>query len=333
MPSLTNQFNEVLANTMDFKPDIIYLSVGSALGHHPQEINPNTNQQIPIFLDKYNGKKKVIILIDPGLETPLKSESTIPMEIYFLSDDGKFRIFRTTCGNTLIFAISSRFYWEDEKHCPHEDSQLVPICNNFLVKLIEFNLHNKSKLIGQDFTGRDTRNAYNSLGNIFDKNEYYKRVLFDITYGDSGCFVDFSKSPIIYDQEDNFVQVRNKKLIELRRILPHYFKKMAESRINLVLWHLNRQLRIFRGELTHEPFHKSHFRIICNEITDIYSIPDLNSIDEETIKHIIIIVLSDILDSLDIPSAEIISEIQKVNFNQGELIKIFGPIRAVINEL
>jgi len=333
MPSLTNQFNEVLANTMDFNPEVIYLSVGSAMGHYAQEINPTTNQQIPIFLDKYNGKRKVIILVDPGLETPLKSESTVPMEIYFVSNDGKFRIYRTRCGNTLIFAISNRFYWEDERHCPHEDSQLVPICNNFLIKLIEYTLKNRSKLIGQDFTGRDTRNAYNSLENIFDKNEYYKRVLFDITYGDSGCFIDFSKTPIIYDQENNFVQIKNKKLVELRRILPHYFKKMVESRINLVIWHINRQLRIFKGELEHETFQKSHFRIICNEISNIYSLPNLNDVDEDIIKNIINILLSDILDSLDIPSADIISEIHKTNFNQGELIKIFGPIRAIVSEL
>jgi len=333
MPSLSEQFNEVLANTMEFNPAIIYLSVGSALGHRPQEINPNTNQQIPLFLDKYNGMRKVIILIDPGLETPLRSESTAPMEIYFVSDDGKFRVFRTKDGNTLIFAISNRFYWEDERHCPNEDSQLVPICKNFLIKLTEYTLLNRSKLIGQDFTGRDTRNAYNSLGNIFDKDEYYKRVLFDITYGDSGCFVDFSTTPIIYDQEDNFVQIKNKKLSELKRILPAYFKKMAESRINLVLWHLNRQLRIFKGELEHESFQKSHFRIICNEISNIYSLPDLNNVDEDIIKNIITIVLSDILDSLEIPSDEIISEIQKINFNQETLINFFVPIKAIISGL
>lgn len=333
MPSLTDQFNEVLANTINFNPNIIYLSVGSALGLHPQEINPRTNQQIPLFLDKYNGQKKVIILIDPGLENPLKSESTVPMELFFMSENGKFRILRTNDDSTLIFAISKHFYWEEERHCPQEDIQIIPTCVNFLIKLIEYTMQHDCKLIGQDFSGRDIRNAYNSLTNIFDKDQYHKKVLFDITYGDGGCFVDFSKTPIIYDQEGNFLQIKNKKLSELRRILPVYFKKTVDSRINHILWHINRQLRIFRGELSHEAFQKSHFKIVCNEISSIYSLPDLNQIDEEKIKQIITIVLLDILESLDIPSDEIISEIQKTNFNQGELIKIFGPIRTIVNEL
>jgi hypothetical protein len=61
-------FNTI--KTSDF--DIIYMAIGCSMEYY-NEVTTNNNQQYPIFLDNFN--KKVILLIDPLLETPLKIET------------------------------------------------------------------------------------------------------------------------------------------------------------------------------------------------------------------------------------------------------------------
>ena len=51
---------------------VVYLGIGSAMSSYNQVTSTN-NQQSPCFLEKIPGKK-VIILIDPALESPLKTE-------------------------------------------------------------------------------------------------------------------------------------------------------------------------------------------------------------------------------------------------------------------
>ena len=40
-----------------FKPEIIYLAVGCAMSYY-SNINPNNNQQYPLFLHPFTNKKK-----------------------------------------------------------------------------------------------------------------------------------------------------------------------------------------------------------------------------------------------------------------------------------
>ena len=78
MQTLHDIYDTVFSTISNFEPELIYFAVGSALGHYNNVIiKPSEHQQYPSILSKYNEQKKVIILMDGGLESPLKMEEVV----------------------------------------------------------------------------------------------------------------------------------------------------------------------------------------------------------------------------------------------------------------
>ena len=65
-------WNFIFDKIKEFQFNLIYMAVGCSMKDY-NIITLKNNQQYPSFLNKY--KKKVIILIDPLLEYPLKLET------------------------------------------------------------------------------------------------------------------------------------------------------------------------------------------------------------------------------------------------------------------
>ena len=152
MPDLRTIYDIILSNLYSYEPKLIYFSVGSALGHRA-EIKPNQNQQYPFpILDKYKGHKKVIILMDENLESPLKIEADINLSL--IDKDKIFRIL--TNEDTLVFAINHHYYFDES---PHQDNYTFQHHFGFLMNLVTFALSNKSKLIIQNFAGPCIQNS------------------------------------------------------------------------------------------------------------------------------------------------------------------------------
>lgn len=186
--------NKILKNTA-----ITYVGIGSAMPDY-QEVTDKNNQQYPCFLDKFNGKK-VIILIDPMLERPLKVES------YFLKRGQALEMVELCdCRylynqNIDLFAINSNFYYMNPTgyNADHDISIIINLISACM---------NGAKLILQDYTGKNTVEFYTSLFNIFNRQDMINNILFDVTQKDGGCFIEFEPNMVKLDSLGNFIQDR-----------------------------------------------------------------------------------------------------------------------------
>ena len=156
------------------KPELIYVAIGCALGHHPPNGTHLSPQQLPPFVQHATGQR-LCVLIDPMLEEPPRQKP--------LAD--------ATPGVTLI-SLRQPFQFEDPTH------------SAFLHSLIHLAVASESRtrLIVQDYSGRDILPYYpiDTYG-----PRLTARVLYDVTYNDGGCFVDLDKVAIFHEANGNFL--------------------------------------------------------------------------------------------------------------------------------
>ena len=293
-------YSELLNSIKSYQPEIIYLSVGCSMERY-ENITPENNQQNPLFMQKYINKK-CYILIDPSLETPLRLESQIALNE--VSNKENYRVLTNT--NYLVFGINKHFYYG------HDDKD-----NNyiFLLSLIEYTLEYNTKFILQDYTGRDISNVYISLFNIFPKEILLKKVIFDISQQNGSCLINFKDNPIYYDTQNNFIQHRFLPLVQITKN-NIYFKHIILYRMNLISYELSR-------------FSTENIDNILNTLSIIY---DFENIDN--IKNVILLLMHDIINSLEIETTQKIQTIQTIqnsNYNQSVIINCISKLKNILN--
>jgi len=306
-----------------FKPDIIYIGISSALGWHSiEKITPNLNQQYPPFLNKFD--KKLIILIDQCLEEKLVLESKMDLTCVLKSnkDEIKMRIFNTST-NDKIIALNQHFYFDNI------------IQRKFLFDLISYTLETNTKMIVNDYSGRDIHYNYVEILDKFPKEKILNSVLFDITQNDGGCYFDFNDFPIHYDDKNNFIQFRYKSLAELKKISMKKFKVECLKRISWINYELTRQLRVLQGEIAkekHSHLFENQVNKIVNFISIIYTSVKKEDISEDNIKEALLQLLIDICNSLEV-SSDLINFVQKNNYKQNIVNESTGPLKFMINDI
>jgi hypothetical protein len=162
--------NDIITFCKDEKPTIIYLAIGPA---------HSAPQQYPHFLNEIEGKQ-ICLLFDPRMEDPLA---------VFVAQDSHLVMEND---NVRILTMPRHFAWDqdDDRDFVHE---LCKIAIN----------GSTTRLIVQDYTGRDIREDYPLR--IFGE-PLLRRVLFDFTYVNSGCFVDFSTVRLYRKPNGDFIQ-------------------------------------------------------------------------------------------------------------------------------
>ena len=282
--SIEDIYLHIIDEITIFKPEIIYLAVGCAMGYY-SNINPTNNQQYPLFLHPFTNKKKLFILIDPYLETPLKLESQIN-----LTETNSGEYYRVLQNNNLIvFAIKKLFYFY------HYDKNALD--KIFLNKIISYSIENKIKTFVQDYTGIYIKHAY--LEYLEDNSDIKKYVIFDVTQDHSGCFVDFSKVVIYYDSEDNFIQPYFLTLVEIKKLSFDTFKIHLNKRIDWVNFRIFRQIRMINKEINENIQDTIDVENILKNLKNIYD----NITLEMTINNLentINIVVSDIITAFEL---------------------------------
>lgn len=192
-PDTTSAFYSILSYCRMTKPALIYLAVGCAQGHNGRD--KATPQEYPPFVAEWPGNK-VCILIDPMLEQ-------IP---YAFRDLGARE--EETVGQTRVvlehkesqvtfFSIRDHFETTSPPEW-HRDREKEAHDMAFLYDLCDITKNNVTKLIYQDYSGR------NIMG--LCPPHLSKAVLFDVTYNDGGCFIDFDKIHILKDINGHFIQ-------------------------------------------------------------------------------------------------------------------------------
>ena len=193
---------------------IVYFGIGSAMKYyvtdplhqsvetgHSRFLTRNNNQQYPIFLEKFGDKNKIIILFDPDLEDDLK----IPLPLYqtelVVDPSTNQTIFcKLEEQQTSVFAFYENYDYKNIY---------------FMSRIIEKCLSNNSKLITQDFTGRDLSALYDRLLDIFGKDEMLPKILFDVTVGSGDCLINFVEEDCSLYTDESFVNEKYKRLSQL----------------------------------------------------------------------------------------------------------------------
>ena len=266
------------------KPDIIYLSIGCSMKNYNQ-INSSNNQQNPIFLHSFVNEKKMFILFDPELETPLRLESQL--NLIETDSVNYFRVLQTD--NLIVFAIKKLFYFY------HYDKNTLD--KIFLNKIISYSIENKIKTFVQDYTGIYIKHAY--LEYLEDNSDIKKYVIFDVTQDYSGCFVDFSKVVIYYDSEDNFIQPYFLTLVEIKKLSFDTFKIHLNKRIDWVNFRIFRQIRMINKEINENIQDTIDVENILKNLKNIYDNITLE-ITINNLENTINIVVSDIIKALEL---------------------------------
>ena len=305
MSSNGDIYSHIFDKTTIFKPDIIYLAVGCAMGNY-SIINPNNNQQYPLFLEPFTNKKKLIILIDPQLETPLKLESQI--NLIETDSVNYFRVLQTD--NLIVFAIKKLFYFY------HYDKNTLD--KIFLNKIISYSIENKIKTFVQDYTGIYIKHAY--LEYLEDNSDIKKYVIFDVTQDYSGCFVDFSKVVIYYDSEDNFIQPYFLTLVEIKKLSFDTFKIHLNKRIDWVNFRIFRQIRMINKEIKEDIKDTIDVENILKNLKNIYDNITLE-ITINNLENTINIVVSDIIIALELDET-LLTNIKTNMINELSKLKI-----------
>ena len=264
---------------------IIYIAVGSAMGHYdPNTITPFNNQHYPCFLERMECKK-LIILIDPNLEDDLK---ILNLDLIGTDDDNT-RYYNNDL--LTVIAINKSFNYLNDI----DDNDYT-----FLLNIISNSISQKTKLIFQDFTGKDSTDFYCNLFDIFDKQDLIKYINFDITQKECGCYVEFDYDMITLDNKGHFIQPKYMNLVDIKDFTN--FITIYKSRIDILnyelVWSYNKSLIESKEDFVN-----------INKIKFLYKIYNHPCILENSryvltdkltnIRELIILIIHDIIMSKD----------------------------------
>ena len=276
-------YNDILLMCQTDKPSLIYLAVGCAQGFYTRD--KSSPQEYPPFVVAWPGRK-ICILIDPELESPPYCFQNLGLQKEYHPV--------THIGDTSFFCIRKRF--ETPPAIYGEDM-------HFLISLCTMACNSSSKLIYQDYSGRYTDNLFNLIMESSDREKLIKSVLFDATYKDSGCFIDFDKIRILRDNKGDFIQPAFETLTFLRLNGHLQFLAEEKKRRKMILGdYVHRYYQILIGGK--EPRDWCTGEIILGRIkpmTEIYG--TRHAIDVESIYDLLEAVLLDfcMCDELYLP--------------------------------
>lgn len=190
-------------------------------------VTRQNNQQYPMFLEKFGLMNRVIIIFDSELELDLK----IPLPLHEIeratnpSNNILFRQLECDIDDqvTTVFAFHENYDYDN---------------TYFMTRLIEICLLQHSKLIVQDFTGRDIISMYHEFLPIFGKEVMLSNILFDVTASTGDCLVEFVDEDCSLYPNGTFVNERCKRLVDLscNTITIRVLQERLKVIINEISW-------------------------------------------------------------------------------------------------
>jgi hypothetical protein len=99
-----------------------------------------------------------------------------------------------------------------------------------------------SQFIAQDYSGADIRE-------FFPKDQaLMQKVLFDVTYGEGSCYVDFDAVRIFRKEDGGFVNPNQETLASMRRYVPHELLVQKAKERNIAIQFVDALYRIQSGK-------------------------------------------------------------------------------------
>ena len=227
---------------------ITYISIGSC--PHAlklEDLNECSDQMIPTFLRGHISKGDFVdaILIDPMFSQDDRSKILIS---YFerlekeLNTTIEFvvtKTFNPITGNFTRCYIFLSNIFHVQVFCDYFDENNISMLQSSINKILKIP---HSKIVIQQFSGADSVTLSKSLfDGAKNKNKFFDRVLVDMTYGNSSCSTDMSKTFPIYNNEGNFFNF----LLYSEDFLSKLdFQSLSISAKNLVIEHFKKSFKI-----------------------------------------------------------------------------------------
>jgi hypothetical protein len=227
MPPMTNDDIAALCKTLVLQeqgPTTIYFAIGCALGRYPPGEHPR--QQYPPFMRGFPGRQ-ICILMDPELESPPRAyEDQIGFSV--LPDEPT-----VTIGDITFITARRHFAWGSKD------------ARTFIAHLSNLCLNTRTQLIVQDYAGNYIEKYYPI--STFD-SRITKKVLFDVTYRDGGCFIDLDAVRILRYRDGSFVQPKYDAITVLRsHVSVELLRNILKERRNSLVTYIKRYHRILTG--------------------------------------------------------------------------------------
>ena len=234
-----------------------------------------TDQIIPKFIVNkiYTNTEKIkIILFDPEFKNIKKKDLNdyfISRNIYHYPEDG-ILTWKTLNDNLEINIVSEYFIHEDD--------------DDFLNEVINICLLYESKLVVQEYTGK---NLYDLFTSLYKKNKnkelFKKNILFDVSYNqDCHCFIDLETYSPVYDNNNDFVNIllltkeENLKMVgkdkKIDKIIKyHYIEQLKKIERNDIPRFRKKKLGILIDDNQHHTAVEM-LSIIKNKVDDIFEV-------------------------------------------------------------
>lgn len=198
---------------------LVYIAIGCAQGRYPP--GEHSPQEYPPFIRNFHIGHRVVLLIDPELEDPPRALADNPDAV--------------AAGTVTFFPIRSYLNWEPTTN---PNSLYGPHLLRTLLTLRP----PPDFIVVQDYTGID----------IAPYDPYIPgRVLFDATYGDYGCFVDFTRHTHI-PRDPATGAILHLNYLPLRAIpiaiYPDLYRRQREARASDLRFYIHRYIRVLRGQ-------------------------------------------------------------------------------------
>ena len=264
MTDNNSSYQNIVEYCRQTAPALIYLSVGCSQKEYSRE--NATPQEYPPFVASWPGRK-VCILIDPELESPPYCFRDVGMtEVQ--EDDHKNEFF-VEHGEVTFFSVRQSFaipYYNGQAIDNQEDIRFVHALCAIACDLPS------TKFIFQCYSGAHIAGLYPV--DTFD-GRLLRNVIFDVCYGEGGCFIDFSKINILRDSNGDFIQPAGRRLSELVTLgHAELLHKELRVRKDDLGYYIHRYYCVLRG--TKEPRDWCNPGVILNlmrPLCKIYSTP------------------------------------------------------------
>jgi hypothetical protein len=254
-------------------PALIYVAIGCGQGY--SEPHRHSPQEYPPFMNEMAGRQ-ICILIDPLLESPPKAYEDLGFTQAIAAGAATDPVVQI--GRVSFIPIRRNFEWNSLDDTAFID-QLCALC-----------LQTPCRMIVQDYTGAyiDRHYPINRFGPILTK-----RVLFDVTYNDGGCFIDFTKVRILQTPDGDFIQPLFSTIYTIKQChFPDLLATVIKRRNDVFITYVKRLHRIQAGEEVPRDWCMAyHVFERIREVCQVYSVPRVT--DTPTLERLMICYLFD----------------------------------------
>ena len=275
-PQDTMNNDAIVTYCKRFQPHLIYIAIGCSQKFHAPDSAMASPQGYPPFLRPL-GTRQLCILIDPLLEDPPR-----PCSEYASSPEQQIIV----VGETHFIPLRRDFEWASK-----EDTAFIhALCAYTLEKP-------RTRMIVQDYSGEEIQRYYPIQQ--FGK-ELVRKVLFDFTYQDGGCFVDLSKVNILFCEDSfSFMQPLYERLTYVFKYLTREQQKfLLNSRHNLFYSYVKRLHKIqANAEEPRDWCTERHVRDIIPSLCVNYDTP--YSTEQRALEELLLAYLTDLCITTD----------------------------------